>query len=560
MNLRKKLIISTFTMLFIALTGCGMQDVDNLEQKEIKTQNGVEINENSNEILEKTDLRVPISYVKSKNPYMVKDKSLIYFNKLIFQGLCEYNGDFDLENKLAKSVEKSEDGKKITIKLKSNVKWHDGSNLNADDVVFSYNLMRSQYQKSGYKDLFEAVFDTSVSLTSKFRIQKINNQEIVMIFDKNYVNADYLLTLPIVNRRTTLNGLRNQNSSYSKIMTNDYEFKVNGTGPYKLEEHKVLKEYSIIAFEDYFEGIPQIRNIKGIIVSAKDAFLTSVLSGITDLAVTDELDWGKYVENKRLKLYDYSGTSIDLIFYNYKNSILKSDIGNTIRLAIANAIDREDIVRKSFLSHGVSAHTLRHPKLESEGQSFLYDQYDLSNFDQVMIENGYNLGDDGYYSKGSRVLKFNMIALKDDIRLKEIEIIQKNLKAIGILINVNLYDDMELFQEALVTQKFDMAIATVNMPISDYYDDLVKTRGALNFGGYSNSDIDTRLNELKNLNGQEIKQRTEELLKLITHEQVVTPIAYRDRVILVDDRIGGSIDPNMFDIYEKIITWNIGLE
>jgi ABC-type transport system substrate-binding protein len=150
--------------------------------------------------------------------------------------------------------------------------------------------------------------------------------------------------------------------------------------------------------------------------------------------------------------------------------------------------------------------------------------------------------------------------LKDDIRLKEIEIIQKNLKAIGILINVNLYDDMELFQEALVTQKFDMAIATVNMPISDYYDDLVKTRGALNFGGYSNSDIDTRLNELKNLNGQEIKQRTEELLKLITHEQVVTPIAYRDRVILVDDRIGGSIDPNMFDIYEKIITWNIGLE
>lgn len=552
--------MSTFTMLFIALTGCGMQDVDNLEQKEIKTQNGVEINENSNEILEKTDLRVPISYVKSKNPYMVKDKSLIYFNKLIFQGLCEYNGDFDLENKLAKSVEKSEDGKKITIKLKSNVKWHDGSNLSADDVIFSYNLMRSQYQKSGYKDLFEAVFDTSASLASKFRIQKVNNQEIVMIFDKNYVNADYLLTLPIVNRRTTLNGLRNQSSSYSKIMTNDYEFKVNGTGPYKIEEHKVLKEYSIIAFEDYFEGIPQIRNIKGIIVSAKDAFLTSVLSGITDLAVTDELDWGKYVENKRLKLYDYSGTSIDLIFYNYKNSILKSDIGNTIRLAIANAIDREDIVRKSFLSHGESAHTLRHPKLEAEGQSFLYDQYDLSNFDQVMIENGYNLGDDGYYSKGSRVLKFNMIALKDDIRLKEIEIIQKNLKAIGILINVNLYDDMELFQEALVTQKFDMAIATVNMPISDYYDDLVKTRGVLNFGGYSNGEIDTRLNELKNLSSQETKQKTEELLKLITQEQVVTPIAYRDRVILVDDRIGGSIDPNMFDIYEKIITWNIGLE
>lgn len=556
----KKLKWMTFIVGIMLMTGCKAQRKVSSDEysDQIKEVQEIAIDsENKNIEIEKSDLRVPISYVKSKNPYLVKDKSLVYFNRLIFESLCEYNSNFELKNQLAQSITRSEDGKIIRVKIKQGVKWHDGSELNANDIVFSYNLLKNQYQNSNYKGLFESIFDFSGNLNSKIRVRKISSHEVELIFDKNYINAEYLLTIPIVNRKTTLSGLGDNTNSYRKIMNNDYEFKVNGTGPYRFDEYKPLKEYSLQSFSEYRNGKSNIESVKGIIVSTEDAFLTSVLAGITDLTVTNELDWGKYVENKKLELYDYAGTSLDLIFYNHNRKIFKDDIGRNIRLAIANVIDRDSIIKKAFLRHGESTHTLRHPKIKADGQSFLYDQYDLSNFAQILEDNGYAKNEYGYYSKSNKAIELEAIALRDDIRVKQLEIIKENLREIGVSVRFKFYDNMEEFQKALLNKKFDIAVATLNMPINDFYDEIIKTNGSLNFGGYSNVDIDNTLRDLKTLSGNELEEKKEELLRAIGQQQIVTPIAYRDRAILIDDRIKGNINPSVFDIYDNITSWTI---
>src|SRR5699024_1425631 len=57
----------------------------------------------------------------------------------LFDGLVQYkNDDLDVEPALATEWETSEDGKTWTFKLREDVKFHDGTDFNADAVVQSF--------------------------------------------------------------------------------------------------------------------------------------------------------------------------------------------------------------------------------------------------------------------------------------------------------------------------------------------------------------------------------------------------------------------------------------
>ncbi len=63
-------------------------------------------------------------------------------NWKIFNGLFKYDKDLHLLPDLAAELpEFSADGKTVTVKLRTDVKFHDNSSLTADDVAFTYNAI-----------------------------------------------------------------------------------------------------------------------------------------------------------------------------------------------------------------------------------------------------------------------------------------------------------------------------------------------------------------------------------------------------------------------------------
>ena len=96
---------------------------------------------------------------------------IVYAN--VFEGLTRIGARGEVLPGLAESWEISEDGKVYTFRLRSKVKFHDGSDFEATDVKFSLDRARSDSSTNAQKQLFaqiasvEAVDPTTVRITLK---------------------------------------------------------------------------------------------------------------------------------------------------------------------------------------------------------------------------------------------------------------------------------------------------------------------------------------------------------------------------------------------------------
>ncbi|MGI9355020.1 MAG: ABC transporter substrate-binding protein [Rhizobiaceae bacterium] len=85
---------------------------------------------------------------------------VVYAN--VFEGLTRINANGEVKPALAESWEISEDGKTYTFKLRSGVKYHDGSDFDAEDVKFALDRARAEGSVNAQKALFAAIDNVEV--------------------------------------------------------------------------------------------------------------------------------------------------------------------------------------------------------------------------------------------------------------------------------------------------------------------------------------------------------------------------------------------------------------
>ncbi|SFT77027.1 ABC transporter substrate-binding protein [Mesorhizobium sp. YR577] len=80
---------------------------------------------------------------------------VVYAN--VFEGLTRIGSKGEVLPDLAESWTVSDDGKVYTFKLHTGVKFHDGTDFNADDVKFSLDRARAENSTNAQKGLFAAI-------------------------------------------------------------------------------------------------------------------------------------------------------------------------------------------------------------------------------------------------------------------------------------------------------------------------------------------------------------------------------------------------------------------
>ena len=253
-------------------------------------------------------------------------------NDMIFDTLLQDNHDGTMDNRLAESVEFSDDNTEITVKIHEGVTFHDGEKLDADDVVCSFQRLidtPTLYQYISYWTSLEAV-------------EKVDDYTVKIKLSAPEVAAakQGLGALPIIpNEAFEKNG--------TALFTDGI---MTGSGPWKFVEWVDGQYLKMEKNEDYWNGgnnsyfdevylrfVPEASTaISGQIAGDLDAYY-NVNGGIP--ADLQALYAGS---EDKCELLTVPVSSIDYLgFQCGENSVFK-DVN--VRRAFSMAIDRQTII------------------------------------------------------------------------------------------------------------------------------------------------------------------------------------------------------------------------
>jgi peptide/nickel transport system substrate-binding protein len=103
-------------------------------------------------------------------PMLSSDSSSHSVAGLIFNGLVKYDKNLNLIGDLAESWDISEDGLTITFHLKKGVKWQDGVEFSANDVMFGYKTIIDPNTRTAYAGDYLEVKEAHIIDRYTFRV------------------------------------------------------------------------------------------------------------------------------------------------------------------------------------------------------------------------------------------------------------------------------------------------------------------------------------------------------------------------------------------------------
>lgn len=185
------------------------------------------------------------------DPQRGTDYTETYAMVNIYDTLVFPNSAGDMEPKLAENWKASPDGLTHTFTLKKGVKFHDGSELTAEDVVFTMN--RSLSLKEGYSWLWADIIG---------KVSADGSHKVIFSLKKPF--APFVSTLAwlyVVNKDAILahkeagdhGEFGDYGAKWLSVATNEDA----GSGPYKLKSWDRGRAIVFERFADYFQGWPK---------------------------------------------------------------------------------------------------------------------------------------------------------------------------------------------------------------------------------------------------------------------------------------------------------------
>ena len=389
--------------------------------------------------------------------------------------LVRYTSELSFENDLATGYELSQDGLTWTFTIRDDVKFTDGEKLTASDVAFTLETAKAA---QGAVDL--TYMESAVA--------KDDKTVVITLSKPTSIFLNTLASVGIVPEH-----------AYG----DDYGMNPIGSGPYKFVEWKAQEQIIFTANEDYYDGVPAIKNVTVVFMS-EDAALAAVQAGQVDVAYstatlgTTEVE-GYHVE--AITSADNRGFTLPVLPAEGKTTESGAPIGNDvtcnseIRQAIAYAIDRQLIADVVLNGFGRPAYS------ENDGMPWnnpeVKIETDVEHAKKLLADAGWKDTDgDGIVEKDGLKAEFDCVYPSgDSVRQTVGMAAAEQLLEIGIKVNIKgmSWDEIMnvMFSEA-VLMGWGSAI-----PNETYY--LYRSEGALlddfyNPEGYMNDVTDGYLN------------------------------------------------------------------
>lgn len=330
-------LTSIILILVMVLAGCGGGDQSEnpVNGQEERSENGGSEQGGEGESSGEKVIRMSVSGTPKVDPATGIDGGSSIAMVNVYDSLVLPQTDGSIAPSIAESWEISDDNLTYIFKLKEGVKFHDGTDLTASDVVFSLERFLTIGEGNSYifKDISE--------------VNEIDEYTVEITLSKPF--GPFLITLPqfyIVSEDAVMNNMQDgpygDYGDYGReyLLTNDA-----GSGPYTVTEVKQQDYVEAVKFDDYWGGWDNAdAPVKIKLIDNTEASTVRTLMGNKELEIADEWQSTENI-NAMMKL---EGVSLNVFLngatqnFMYNNKKAPTDDVN-FRRALNHLFDYDTI-------------------------------------------------------------------------------------------------------------------------------------------------------------------------------------------------------------------------
>ena len=410
-------------------------------------------------------------------------------SSLIFSGLVKYNPETETFEEDIATHTLSDDQLTYTFTLKNNVFWHDGEEVTADDIYYTFAtvLQSPDFKNPILRSNFDGV-----------KIEITNSRTVT--FTLSSPNSFFFTTMTV--------GLLPyhvlKEVPVAELDTADFNQLPIGTGPYQvLSPYEINNDGStsvtLTVFPQYYGAVSSIEKLRFVAYPTMDQLVEhrSVWSGAARIRQSqlDEMDLTDLVT------YQYELPQYTALFLNTDSPYLTK---NKERLGVSKAIDKDAIL--AAINYRVRIDT---PLLELNQEEWLYSS-DLTEAQGALYDAGWSLTEGETYrsNEDGETLSLRLLrrdfagenSQQEEVGQVTTDLLVEQLKAVGVEVTVETYNADEL-QEKIKTRDYDLLLYVQSLGYSldtfAYWHSSQASETGLNLSNYQNPEADFLIESIR---------------------------------------------------------------
>jgi peptide/nickel transport system substrate-binding protein len=477
-------------------------------------------------------------------PLLASDSASGEISGLVYNGLTKYDKNIQVTGDLAESWDVSPDGLQITFNLRKGVKWHDGVEFTADDVLFTYRTVINPKVPTPYSSNYGPID----------KVEALDKYTLRVFYKEPYAPALESWGMGVIPKHI----LEGKDITFEKYNRNPI-----GTGPYTLEEWVTGQKIVLNAFDDYFEGRPKIdKYVARVIPDTATMFLELKFGGIDFMGLTPpqfKLQANSEIFVKYFQKFRYPSFGYTYLGYNHLDPKFSD---KRIRRALTYSINKEDIIAGVLLGYGMPCTGPFPPESWAYNKDVKDLEYDPEKALELFSQTGWNKNRDGFLEKDGKLFSFTVFVNQgNEARLKAAQIIQENLKKVGINMKIRVLEWQAMLHEFIDKKRFEAIImgwALSRDPDAyDIWHSSKTNEGEFNFISYKNEEVDNLLLEGRStFNLDKRKKIYHRIHEILADDQPYTFLYVPDALPVLHKRFKG-VEKAPLGIWYDFIHWYV---
>lgn len=358
-------IITLVIASAMVFTGCSTKTNEVQTENKNPSTPQEQTQEQSQEPLKevKTELNIALSVdPDGLDPHRTTAASTFQITNNIYDTLVKVTPQGELVSGLGESFKISEDGMKVTFNLRKGVKFHNGREMTAEDVKYSFERLKGE--ESPRANDFKNI--TGINVIDNYTIEFVTENLNVSILS----NFAYPWTAIVPQEAAET--LKN---------------KPVGTGAYKLEKWVPQQELTLTKNEEYFEEV-NIKNINFKMMPDATSQAAALKNGELDIIFVSG-DKVSLFESNAYNILENQTNAIQLMAMNLKNEYLANE---KVRQAINLAVDKDSLIEIVWDGYGEKIGSHYPPILKEYKDTTDVISYNPEKAKELLQEAGYKDG------------------------------------------------------------------------------------------------------------------------------------------------------------------------